>query len=318
MKLTVVLTVYNKEAFLQRALDALCGQQGVSSIRYEILAVNDGSTDGSLAILQEYAKRDRHLRIITQSNQGLSMARNNGVASAQGEYIWFVDADDTISIDAVSLICETAQKEPDVIPVYARTNGIERVRNQVNPDVKTGKDILLDGHWEHCGVFNVCKRAFLLNNGLRFMAGIYHEDAEYTPRMLYAAQSVRVIPRILYTVYRESNSIMTTPYAKRAFDCLTVAESLSRFVKEKGESGTRVGRVMDGRIAVLINNGMAVILQHNITEQTRFNQVFFEKREWLLRPLEAAPQWKYRLEAQLFKLFPMRYVAIYKLMQKLR
>ena len=89
MKLSIILTVYNKEPYLRSALDALESQRDICTGDYEILAINDGSTDGSAAILDEYRQRDNRIRIITQSNQGLSMARNNGVDEAQGDYVWF-------------------------------------------------------------------------------------------------------------------------------------------------------------------------------------------------------------------------------------
>lgn len=315
MKLTIVLTVYNKEPFLRRALDALLNQENTKENDYEVLAVNDGSTDGSAAILEEYAAKDSRVRILTQDNQGLSMARNNGVKAAKGEYVWFVDADDTISAKAVRFICDATQEHPDVIPIYARTEGVERVRNAVSPDAKTGKDILLGGHWEQCGVFWVLRKNFLKENNLQFMPGVYHEDAEFTPRMLYAAQNVKVVPEVLYTVYREQNSITTTPYAKRAFDCLTVAESLSRFVVEKGETETVVGRVIYSCASLLINNGLAVIVQNSKEEQDRMNQIFFEKKQSLLRSLRSALPRKYRMECLLLSVFPRHAVWVYKVLK---
>ena len=316
MKLSIVLTVYNKESYLHRIFAALLSQEGVNAEDYEVLVVNDGSTDRSLAICEEYAKNHSRVRIITQTNQGLSMARNNGVDAANGEYVWFVDADDCISNQSIRLICEAIAETPDVIPIYGETEGIERVRNQVSPEAKTGKDILLQGRWEQCGVFNVLHKVFLTKNGLRFMPGIYHEDAEFTPRMLYAAEKVKVVPEVLYTVYRESGSIMTTPRAKRAFDCLTVAESLSRFVLDRREENTDIGKVIDGSAALLINNGLAVIVQNKNEDQKQLNEAFFKKKDLLLRSMSNAPQWKYRLEASLLKVFPKNCVEIYKLMKK--
>ena len=317
MKLSIVLTVYNKEKYLHRAFESLLGQEGTKDGDYEVLVVNDGSTDGSLAICEEYANKDDRVRIVKQKNQGLSMARNNGTDAANGEYVWYVDADDRISNQSVRLICEAMADKPDVIPIYGETEGIDRVRNKVSPDAKTGKDILLTGGWEQCGVFNVFRKDFLRKNGLRFMPGIYHEDAEFTPRMLYAAEKVKVVPEVLYTVYREPESIMTTPRAKRAFDCLTVAESLSRFVVDKNEEGSNIGKVIDSSAALMINNGLAVIVQNSKDDQIRLNEAFYDKKDLLLRTLKNASHRKYRLEAALLRMSPKHCVGIYKLMKKL-
>lgn len=317
MILTIVLTVYNKEAYLHRAFTTLLGQGGTREDDYEVLVINDGSLDGSLVICEEYAKKDERVRVVTQVNQGLSMARNNGVDAAMGDYVWFVDADDVISTDAVRLICNAAKANPDVIPIYAKTEGIERVRNAVDPASKTGKDILLGGLWEQCGVFNVFRKGFLKENDLYFMPGVYHEDAEFTPRMFYVAKSIKVIPEILYTVIHEPNSITSIPRPKRAFDCLIVAESLARFIEMNGEHNTAVGCVIANNAAIVINNGFNVIVQNNSEEQKKLDKAFHDKRRMLIDVMASASKFKYRLESFLFRLFPKHYVCTYKVLKSL-
>lgn len=315
MKLSIILTVYNKEPFLRRALDSLLNQKDANGGEYEVLAVNDGSTDGSAAILDEYAQRNDRLRILTQQNQGLSMARNNGVEQAQGDYVWFVDADDTFSHRSVRLICDAMVNHPDVIPIYAKTDGIDKVRNRVNPKLQTGKDVLTKGNWEHCGVFWVVRKDFLIKNNLRFLSGIYHEDAELTPRMLYFAETVHIVPEVLYTVYRAPNSITQVPRPKRAFDCLIVADRLIKFFEQQNDVNAELKSKMDYRIAMIINDALFVISENPIEEQRRFDDMFRTTPE-LLEPLKKAPLRKYRIEAILFRCFPGHYSSIYKLMKR--
>jgi glycosyltransferase involved in cell wall biosynthesis len=314
MKLSIILTVYNKEPFLRRALDALLNQKDTNDDEYEVLAVNDGSTDGSAVILDEYAQRDNRLRILTQQNQGLSMARNNGVEPAQGDYVWFVDADDTFSPFSVRLICDAMISHPDVIPIYAKTDGIDKIRNRVNPNLHTGKEILANGGWEHCGVFWVLRKEFLLENNLRFFPGIYHEDAEFTPRMLYMAKSAHVVPEVLYTVYRDPNSITQVPRPKRAFDCLTVAERLSMFF-EKNNDDSMIDRMLNYRISMLINDALSVISKNSREDRHKFDKTFRTK-PMLINILKKASVRKYRIEAVLFRCFPGHYTAIYRMMKR--
>lgn len=314
MKLTIVITVYNKEPFLRRALEVLLNQKDTFEGEYEVLAVNDGSTDGSIAILEEYAQRDNRMQILVQQNQGLSMARNNGVELARGEYIWFVDADDTVSHRSVRLICDAMTNHPDVIPIYAQTDGVDKTRNRVNPELRTGKDILAKGRWEHCGVFWIVRKDFLNKNNLRFLPGIYHEDAELTPRMLYFAETVHVVPEVLYTVYRDPNSITQVPRPKRAFDCLTVADRLIEFFEGQDDVDAELKRMMDFRIAMIINDALFVISKNSIEEQRRFDYTF-KTMPKLLKPLRSAPVRKYRIEAALFQCFPGYYSTIYRLMK---
>ena len=232
--------------------------------------------------------------------------------------MWFVDADDTIAKDAVRLICDAANFHPDVIPIYAETSGVERIRNKVDCNAKTGREVLLGAKWEQCGVFNVFRRSFLLRNELRFMPGIYHEDAEFTPRALYAANTIKVVPKVLYTVYRDPNSITQVPRPKRAFDYLTVAESLLHFVEVNGENKTSIGKVFYNHVAVCINNGLYVVSQNSEQDCYKFNEVFKEKEDCFLVPLLASSHLKYRIEGVLFKLLRGRYVSIYRCLQVIK
>lgn len=317
MRLTIVLTIYNKEQYIRRAIDSLLNQENTDGDDYEVLAINDGSTDGSEVIAKEYALKDKRIRIINQPNQGLSIARNNGVDFANGDYIWFVDADDTIASNAVSLICKAIEDCPDIIPIYAITEGTDIVRNKVSVNPKNGREILIDGKWEHCGVFNVLRKEFLRDNNLRFYPGIYHEDSEFTPRMLYAAKSVKVIPQILYYVYRDPNSITQVPKAKRAYDYLLVAERIHDFIYNNNEEKTQVGKAVFNSMSVCINYAMLIICQNDKNEQKKFNQEFYNKKAKLLDILLSSSVIKFRIESILFGLFPKQYVGLYQLMKRL-
>ena len=103
MKVSVIIPVYNTEEYIDECLNSVRNQT-LKDI--EIICVNDGSTDGSLAVLEKYAKEDKRIKIINQKNQGVSVARNNGIANAQGEYIMFLDSDDYL----VPYACEKEYK----------------------------------------------------------------------------------------------------------------------------------------------------------------------------------------------------------------
>ena len=93
-KISVIIPVYNVEKYLARCLDSVIAQT-FSDI--EIICINDGSTDNAGQILSEYAKKDKRIKIITQENSGVVAARNNGIASSVGEYIYPLDGDDIIA-----------------------------------------------------------------------------------------------------------------------------------------------------------------------------------------------------------------------------
>lgn len=103
MFLSILITVYNRENFLRECLDSVFTQD-IPDSDYEVVCINDGSTDGSLEILEEYAEKHDNLKIISQENSGVVAARNAALKNADGDYIWFVDADDFISENILSLL----------------------------------------------------------------------------------------------------------------------------------------------------------------------------------------------------------------------
>ena len=107
MKLSVVVPVYNVEAYLSACLDSLL-EQGLSGSDYEIICVDDGSTDRSATILEDYAQRRPQITVIRQDNQGVSAARNTGLRAASGEYIYFSDADDLLERNVLASLYRLA------------------------------------------------------------------------------------------------------------------------------------------------------------------------------------------------------------------
>ena len=97
-EVSVIIPIYNTAAYLRKALDSICGQ---TLKELEIILIDDGSTDGSRGIIEEYAKRDARIRWYAQPNQGLSVARNRGLLHATGKYIYFMDSDDILDTQAL-------------------------------------------------------------------------------------------------------------------------------------------------------------------------------------------------------------------------
>lgn len=115
--ISIIVPVYNVEKYLSQCLDSLMNQ---TYRDLEIICVNDGSTDESLAILEQYAAKDERLRIITQDNQGVSCARNMGMQEAKGDWIMFVDSDDWIETDCCQMVLDVTQDTELVLFPYVR------------------------------------------------------------------------------------------------------------------------------------------------------------------------------------------------------
>ena len=107
-KVSIIIPVYNAEAYLRQCLDSVVNQ---TLREIEIVCVDDGSTDGSAAILEEYAAKVVRIKIIKQKNAGVNVARKEGLKLATGEWIMFCDADDWVEPNAVEEMVETAIRE---------------------------------------------------------------------------------------------------------------------------------------------------------------------------------------------------------------
>ena len=112
---SVVIPVYNIEQHLRQCLDSVAAQT-LKDI--EVICVDDGSTDGSLAILQEYAKKYDNIVLIDKGNEGVSIARNVGMEKARGDYVWFIDADDWVARECLGVLIQEIKKhDPSVVQI---------------------------------------------------------------------------------------------------------------------------------------------------------------------------------------------------------
>lgn len=235
MKLSIIIPVYKVEKYLRNCLDS-CLSQDISKDEYEIICVNDGSPDNCPLILEEYSSHFSNIKIITQNNQGLSVARNNGLNNAIGDYIWFVDSDDTICKNILSSIIERLHSSPDLLQLnYQNTYEDNR-----NPEIKifsignktrvSGKYIVANGCLPAPAQFTIYRRNFLVENKLYFTPNIFHEDSEFKPRVTYLANSVEVFDKVAYNYLHRLNGSITSNFKlKNGLDIITVMKKLHNF-----------------------------------------------------------------------------------------
>ena len=114
IKVSILVPVYNTSEYLRKCLDTLVGQ---TLKEIEIICVNDGSTDNSLEILEQYAARDARVVIVNKPNGGLPSARNAGIDNAKGEYLGFVDSDDYVELNMFERLYNTAKKKNSEVVV---------------------------------------------------------------------------------------------------------------------------------------------------------------------------------------------------------
>lgn len=222
---TVIIPVYNGERYIEACLYSVCNQ---TLREIEIICVNDGSTDSSLSLLQKIAQTDKRIRILEQKNKGLSATRNLGLAAAEGEYVLFLDCDDTLVPDALENLYGTASENRlDTLFFSARvvyeTFGVKltyyRKYNQYYrrtgsyPGVQGGPEmfrmLVENGDYRMSACLQLIRRQFLIENVIDFREGILHEDNLFTFRVILGAERVMVIPGQLYIRLLRKGSIMT-------------------------------------------------------------------------------------------------------------
>ena len=232
--LSIIIPVYNVEKFIKVCLDSILSYE---STLYETIIVNDGTQDNSMSIVEQYVKQnDNRIIIINQENQGLSNTRNNGIRKAKGKYIWFIDSDDFIEINAIdSILKEIKKKEPDVFAmpiIYNYSNG-ERIADVVfRNETITNEDYLNRKYPFGASVRFLLKRDFLLKNNLFFIPNILHEDGEFGLRMLYYAKEIAIISKTFYN-YRiqECGSIMSSWSEKNSIDLIYISKLLNQLFR---------------------------------------------------------------------------------------
>lgn len=234
MKFSVVIPVYNVDQYLPQCLESLHTQDFAD---FEVICVNDGSTDRSREILSEWAGKMPQIRVIDRVNGGLSAARNTGLETASGDYVVFVDSDDWVEPTMLSRLAEEAHGE-DMICFACRKSDSDATDTLI-PEQNDGWSYYNRHALEHREVPFVCvwqrcyRREFLMDNSLRFREGILHEDNEFTPRACQKAKSIKVIPDVLYNYRIRSGSIMTTRGLHSKESLITIGNELSElFAKE--------------------------------------------------------------------------------------
>ncbi|MBN8849631.1 MULTISPECIES: glycosyltransferase [unclassified Sphingomonas] len=228
--LSLIVPVYGVEDYVADCLDSIFGAPGFSE-NCELVIVDDGSLDGSMAIVEQRCADVTNVTIVHQANGGLGAARNTGLAHARGRYIWFVDSDDEICRDAICALMRCMERfASDVIAFEFETLGgiLDRAPYLAvyNRPVKPA-DFLLSGRVPSGTPFYAFSRTLLEQQNLRFVPGIYHEDALFTPLAIAAAETLVRLRETCYRYRLRGGSIMAvSDPAQHARDMVRVIQGL--------------------------------------------------------------------------------------------
>lgn len=239
-KVSIIVPVYNVEKYLECCLESLINQT-LKDI--EIICVNDGSTDNSGKILDNYAAKDNRIKIISQENKKQGAARNRGLEIACGEYIGFIDSDDYIDNDYYEKMYETSQKYSCDIVVasilkhkknYDKFNIL--YKNITEAETLSQKiDICKDKKNRFFNVTNkIYRSSFIKGNNLLFAEGCYFEDVMFSMKTIFYANKIFSCPNVKYHyVSHESSTVKSSNNQnKKKQDHIIAYTELQKFAKE--------------------------------------------------------------------------------------
>ena len=212
MKLSIIVPVFNVEEYIRPCIESIL-RQGLDEDCYEIIIINDGTPDNSMEVIADIIEAHQNILVINQENQGLSIARNNGLQKASGDYILFVDSDDLLINNCVQYLLDQAiSSKADLIVADFLKMSNEQIlqlssksfiQKSGNIQKRTGKELFLqDLNPYYCQVWRTMyRRAFLNDNNLRFIPHIIFEDIPFTQQCYLKAN---ICLRISWTfiIYR--------------------------------------------------------------------------------------------------------------------
>lgn len=233
---SIILPAYNAEHFLAHSLDSIISQDFQD---YELLVVNDGSVDGTLAICEQYAKIHPQLILINKENEGVSVARNFALDIAKGTYLLFVDADDILFPDALKTIHDSLLQKPvDYLRYEFQTidqNGVDLYPNYEARARRNYANLVIDSskclHWLVRNEFflwcSAFRREIIEEHHLRFLKGCtYNEDTLFICEYLSISRKAYYIDSVQYG-YRKTPDAVTFKFTSKNFvDVMSVCERL--------------------------------------------------------------------------------------------
>ena len=218
--ISIIVPVFNVKDTLENCLDSLMNQ-GLDDGSYEVILINDGSTDGSEELCHSLSVIYPCVRVFSQENKGLSEARNSGIRVANGEYLCFVDADDCLTPSGLSSLVPLCNGEIDVIRYW-----IELVLSRSEPSsdlgdgrilfTGKGKEYLRENGLETFCVNCLYRKSFLDHNYLRFKPGIIGEDFLFMFNVMMANPQIVSVARRIYRYFIKPDSLSTIRTAEHS------------------------------------------------------------------------------------------------------
>ena len=297
--ISIIVPIYNAEKYLSKCINSLINQ---TKKEIEIILINDGSTDRSEEIINNY--RDERIKYFKNENQGIGKTRNFGIEKATGKYLMFVDSDDYLKEDACEILFKKAEKEKLdlVICNYYKVDEetdkkeIIEIKEFKNTKLKDNKELLLNVNlapWN-----KLYKRDLIKKNKIKFVENLKYEDAPFVVETMDKAKRIGQVTEALnyYVIHKNSE---TTIRDNKVFDIIEIVDKIRKYFSKRKDYTEIINKLsvriltnytiqqrmqQDKKIAKEFINQAFQYMQENIPDYK--DNKYYENRGFLRRTIE--------------------------------
>ncbi|MDO4902551.1 MAG: glycosyltransferase [bacterium] len=238
--ISVIIPVYNAEKYLEECLDSVINQ---SYFKIEVIIINDGSTDQSGKICDEYASRDSRIKVFHIENGGVSNARNVAISKSSGEYFTLVDSDDSLVGDGIEKMVSQLKDEVDVLSARVIFRDGDSLNTYYNPFIPTDRIFNIDNSseveilrfWDglNMPMSKLYRREFIVKNKIQFPLDIrMGEDLVFVVKSLLLSKKIQAINQDVYFYRIDNYSSATKTMSNKKFDFGKALLEIDKFIKE--------------------------------------------------------------------------------------
>lgn len=325
--LSIIITIYNSEKYISRALDSLLNQTNIFPV--EIVIIDDGSTDSSHKIISEYVNKNVNIYYYYKNNGGVSSARNMGLEKSKGEYIMFLDSDDWVDNDFFSVIYNYLKPQKYNI-IFFKTRFIKKIekKNEISRknttyylDTKQTIDWFISKKISGFNGDKIYKRKLFFRHNIFFKEGIIHEDLDLLSRIILLSDNNVYVNEFFYNYYIINNSSLTKNYSeknivdyfnlnKRIYEEYSLIKSLSEqnlylyYMSASIYALSEIYKINMDSVIILELKKLIFNIYNKFTFKSKLNFIFKSKKlfiKYILIRMDLLKKiYKYRLDSKLW------------------
>lgn len=319
LKLSIIVPVYKVEKYIRTCIESFF-MQGLDDEEFEIIIINDGTPDNSIGVIEDIINQHKNIKVINQENQGSSVARNNGIAAAKGEYMLMPDPDDLLIYNSLKPLLEKAlETKADLVVADFLEMTTEEIQNLKMDNIILNEDhtieksgellFLQDLNPHQCYVWRTLfRKGFIHHHHLTFVPGIYYQDVPFTHECYIKAEKCLRTSRLLniYRIHREFSATNSFDIKKAKDFCIVIAKTWE-LTHMKGISKQVLHKIRDD--VYVSFQAMNCSISHSVIEKSERNLIIDFLRQ-IVPDLEFNNGFKQRLTTILYKIMPHAYMQM--------